>query len=85
MAFLGKKQKSLCVVISMNADVCLLNLWMEFAAAGNQKSMETHVFYVFSTLFITRGYIYALIYFKQIYWQTAIGWCNLFSIFFEFM
>ena len=42
-AFLGKEQKSFCTVIPMNADMCMLNLWtIEFAAAGNQKSVETH-------------------------------------------
>ena len=79
----------------MNADMCMLNLWtIEFAAAENQKSVETHdaftknasrFFYVFFTFFITRGYIYDKIYIKPIYRQTAIGWCYLFSIFFEFM
>ena len=59
-AFLGKEQKSFCTVIPMNAHMCMLNLWtIEFAAAGNQKSMETHDaftknasrFYVFFTFF----------------------------------
>ena len=77
MAFLGKEQKSFCAVIPMNADMCMLNLWtIEFAAAA---------FYVFFTFFITPGYIYAKIYIKPIYRQTAIEWYYLFSIFFQFM
>ena len=77
MALLGKEQTSFCAVIPMNADVCMLNLCtVEFAAAGNQKSVETQagVFLMyFSLFFITSGYIYAKIYIKPIYRQTAIG------------
>ena len=43
----------------MNADMCMLNLLtIEFAAAGNQKSVETLLYPFAHKHFVETGYIY---------------------------